>query len=705
MEGEIIKQDEVQTNEAVAYEFVSRQVDEDEVDATSAAMPLFSSFFGVPRFKVHVTTGDKANAGTDSTVLLRLVDSVGAKTEWTRLDKFFTNDHERGETHTYTLPAQQLERPDDIAFVQVRRKSTLIDDHWFLDRIELEDTTEKFSYVYPVQRWIKKGVDYSLYQYDAFLPFQDPKEELRKTELEEKRQLYQFKETIPNGPRQVKDLPSDEEFSSDAKADIVIEKGKLLIRKLFLEFTTQKWKSFNDIQNIYFPNQSLPKPACIEYWKDDKWFGLQRVQGVDPVLITLCKSIPEKLAVSPDMVEPFLESLSLQDALDNNKIFMIDLEILDGITCKVDKLVSPIALFYLDKSDELLPIAIQLFQEPSDKNPVYLPSDPANCWLLAKMFYNMAEAQHHQAFTHLGMTHLLMESISVAAHRNLSPSHPIFRLLAPHFLYLLAINARGLEKLISKGGWIDLGMTVGRDGMFELIAKGFQNWNLQQYGDVENEIRLRGVLDPEILPYYPYRDDGLPLFEIIKKYVTNIVNYYYDSDEKLERDYEVQNWCKEMATPLSEDGLGIGGMPDKFESADQLAAVCTAVITACSMGHAGSFQQYETYGFVPNYPGILLKPPPESKMDLDDDDLLEYLPDKETTLYIMVITSLLSRKGTQSLGDFEVQYLHEPPAVHIADEFRLELSKLSLQMKQRNRERKFKHEWLDPDIVPNSISI
>jgi arachidonate 5-lipoxygenase len=54
--------------------------------------------------------------------------------------------------------------------------------------------------------------------------------------------------------------------------------------------------------------------------------------------------------------------------------------------------------------------------------------------------------------------------------------------------------------------------------------------------------------------------------------------------------------------------------------------------------------------------------------EIQEDDLLEYLPDKETTLYIMVITNLLSRKGTQSLGDFEVQYLHDPKVVAFVKE-------------------------------------
>lgn len=40
----------------------------------------------------------------------------------------------------------------------------------------------------------------------------------------------------------------------------------------------------------------------------------------------------------------------------------------------------------------------------------------------------------------IGFTHLVCESVAVCVHQTLSPSHPVFRLIAPHFLYLLAIN-------------------------------------------------------------------------------------------------------------------------------------------------------------------------------------------------------------------------------------------------------------------------
>lgn len=35
------------------------------------------------------------------------------------------------------------------------------------------------------------------------------------------------------------------------------------------------------------------------------------------------------------------------------------------------------------------------------------------------------------------------------------------------------------------------------------------------------------LLDTDILPDYPYRDDGVPLYEAIKRYVSKVVNNHY----------------------------------------------------------------------------------------------------------------------------------------------------------------------------------
>lgn len=79
-------------------------------------------------------------------------------------------------------------------------------------------------------------------------------------------------------------------------------------------------------------------------------------------------------------------------------------------------------------------------------------------------------------------------------------------------------------------------------------------------------------------------------------------------------DYELQNWVKEMATPL-ESGCGFLGMPEKLTSVEDLVEICTAVISICSMGHAAAnFQQYNAYAMIANYPVVLPVLPPKTKV-------------------------------------------------------------------------------------------
>ena len=117
-------------------------------------------------------------------------------------------------------------------------------------------------------------------------------------------------------------------------------------------------------------------------------------------------------------------------------------------------------------------------------------------------------------------------------------------------------------------------------------------------------------------------------------------------------------------------------------------------------------RQYEEYGFVPNYPGILYGLAPANKdLELTERDLLGYLPSRSTTRDIMVITKLLSYRGTQSLGDFEVRYMYDPVGTQAAERMRDELQQLSQRIAERNAKAEFPYNWLDPAYVPNSISV
>ena len=49
--------------------------------------------------------------------------------------------------------------------------------------------------------------------------------------------------------------------------------------------------------------------------------------------------------------------------------------------------------------------------------------------------------------------------------------------------------------------------------------------------DLPRELEERGVLDKDKLPGFHYRDDALRLWQIIKEYITDILNIYYHSDK------------------------------------------------------------------------------------------------------------------------------------------------------------------------------
>lgn len=70
-------------------------------------------------------------------------------------------------------------------------------------------------------------------------------------------------------------------------------------------------------------------------------------------------------------------------------------------------------------------------------------------------------------------------------------------------------------------------MVIGRTGMFEIIKRMWCNWRLDVQGSLIGDLEDRGVLDPEVLPNYHYRDDALLLWKAINDYCRVIISQYY----------------------------------------------------------------------------------------------------------------------------------------------------------------------------------
>lgn len=68
---------------------------------------------------------------------------------------------------------------------------------------------------------------------------------------------------------------------------------------------------------------------------------------------------------------------------------------------------APMCLLYVNGCSQLVPIAIQLKQQPGDKNPIFFPTDMRLDWLLAKIYYQSAHAQVQYYY----YKHLLPEKV------------------------------------------------------------------------------------------------------------------------------------------------------------------------------------------------------------------------------------------------------------------------------------------------------
>ncbi|XP_046552078.1 polyunsaturated fatty acid 5-lipoxygenase-like [Haliotis rubra] len=657
-------------------------------------------------FVIHVRTGDVQGAGTDANVSVILHDEQGSSTNQLQLNHAFKNDFERGNLDVFQLPRDKTEFINKLGKLEIFRDDSGFGSSWYVERITVENKSNGDVYIFPVLRWLRPHYHYVFRENDTFLPQDDAKQEQRRLDLEDKRKVYVVDTSDVALPASIKDLPLEEQITSQHRWDIQKLKLNLIAQSSITMLTTGRWKSLDGIRNVYV-RKIFNEPWASRLWREDSFFGYQRLNGPCPCLIRLCSDIPQKLAVTSEDLEPILEGQSMEEALFKKRLFLCDMDILDNLVCKgTDYVVcAPIVLLYRNNKDQLLPVAIQLFQEQGADNPVFLPSDDPNTWLLAKMWYNQSEATYHQSLVHLGYTHLLMEGVIVALHRQVSISHPIFKLLAPHLLFLLPINKLAVEKLLAVDGWIDKTMSCGRNGVLDLNRR--RRWRMDIHGILPEDLETRGVSEENVLPGYYYRDDSLLLYNAIKTYVTSYVGLYYDTPQRLLDDTEIQAWAKEMVQSREDGGIGLQGVPGdgEFHELEQLILTLTSIIFTCSVQHAAvNFPQYDYYGFPPTYPLSLIGRPPTDKSPRTEADILNALPDKKLTMDAMIVTKILSQKGVKGLGDFEVDFIFDPKAQKIVESFREKLEKIGVIINERNKSLDLPYEYLHPSSIPNSIS-
>ncbi|XP_067249525.1 polyunsaturated fatty acid 5-lipoxygenase-like isoform X2 [Chanodichthys erythropterus] len=639
-------------------------------------------------YTVSVTTGNQEFAGTIDYVYLTLVGTE-RRSDRTLLDKSFFDRFARGAVVSTDVSVK--ETLGDILLVKLEKEKFLFNDQWYCRCISVK-TPSGYEIEFPCYRWIANKQEVVLRDGKALLP-QDEKNSLlkehRRMELESRQQLFRWKEWHPGFPMNIdadssNELPLDIQFELDKSVDFnlnfltAIE--NLGLNKLMSLFQSS-WTDIADFGKIFVNIKNHVSDYVMQNWNKDFMFGYQFLNGSNPMMIRKCMKLPDKFAVTQEMVKGSLDrGLTLQEELKAGNIYIADYAILEGVQANATDpntqqyLAAPFCLLYKNSQKEIVPIAIQVPATAGEANTVFLPSDNQYDWMLAKMWVKSSDFNVHQLVIHILRTHLTSEVFAIAMYRQLAAVHPVYKLLIPHVRFTVAINTAGREKLICESGLFDKAM------------------------------KARGVED---LPNYYYRDDGMMVWEAMKSFVSDVVKIYYGSDEKVQQDKEIQAFVKDVCVGMK-NGPKSCEFPDSLKTQEQLVELLTVVIFTASAQHAAvNFGQYDWYAWVPNSPSTMRKPPPAQKGQVDMKYIMESLPDRGRSCWHLGAVWALSQFQDNELflGEYPDKYFTEQPVMKAIETFRKKLAEVTNIIKSRNENLKLPYWYLSPDRIPNSVAI
>lgn len=110
---------------------------------------------------------------------------------------------------------------------------------------------------------------------------------------------------------------------------------------------------------------------------------------------------------------------------------------------------------------------------------------------------------------------------------------------------------------------------------------------------------------------YPYAVDGLEIWSAIKTWVEDYCKFYYETDDLIRKDTELQAWWKELREQGHGDKKDAPWWP-KMQTREELVDACTIIIWVASALHAAvNFGQFPYAGYLPNRPTISRRFMPE----------------------------------------------------------------------------------------------
>ena len=498
-------------------------------------------------------------------------------------------------------------------------------------------------------------------------------------------------------------VPGKECFSPRYLAKRIASWGKLAPNMLAAK-TRRLFDPLDELKEYDDLFVFLPKPGIAKNYQSDESFGEQRLSGANPMAMRRIDRLPEAFPITDAHVRQVLEAEhSVETELNEGRLYLLEfpqLAHVDGGAYHDRRkyLPKPRALFAGTPPSEVCsPSPSRSPNCPGAR--LFTPADPELDWFTAKLCVQIADANHQELGTHFARTHVVMAPFAVVTNRQLADNHPLHLLLKPHFRFMLYDNELGRTQFIQAGGPVEQMMAGTLDESLGIAKNFYVEWRFDESA-FPMEIARRKMDAADVLPHYPFREDGMRLWRSVNKFVGDYLRLYYKTPQDIAQDSELQNWAREL---VAENGGRVKGFPDKIETVEQLIDVATIVIFTCGPLHSAlNFAQYEYIGYVPNMPYAAYRAIPEDG-GVDMKTLMEIMPPYESSAIQLKWTEMLTSYHYDRLGHYDEKF-EDPPAQSLVERFQKELDDVEQQIDNDNAGRPVAYSYFKPSQIINSIN-
>ncbi|MBX2865608.1 MAG: lipoxygenase [Leptolyngbyaceae cyanobacterium MAG.088] len=479
-------------------------------------------------------------------------------------------------------------------------------------------------------------------------------------------------------------------------------------QKLKLDSPKGRGDDLKDFQSLF---KTIDLPAIAYTYEMDEVFASLQVAGPNPVMIERLTQPEPNFPVTDSHYQAVMgASDSLAAAYGEGRLYLANYGILNGAINgafpeEQKYLYAPFALFAVPQEGDrrLRPVAIQCGQNP-DEFPILTPNSNPYAWLCAKTMVQIADANFHEAVTHLARTHLFIGPFAIATHRQLRDSHPVSLLLRPHFQGMLAINNAAQEKLIAPGGGVNkiLASTIDASRVFAVLGVQTYGFNAAM---LPQQLQQRGVDDTDSLPIYPYRDDGILIWQAIHDWVNDYLTLYYADDVAVQQDTSLQAWAQELSDYHGGRVIDFGEAEGRLQTLTYLIDAITLIIFTASAQHAAvNFPQKDIMSYAPAMPTAGYAELQDLGEHTTKEDYLSLLPPLNQAQEQLKLLHLLGSAHFTQLGQYEDNHFLDSKVQVPLECFQNRLNEITDTIHERNCNRP-PYEYLLPKNIPQSINI